>query len=95
MSYLSDFKRQYDYVQQVDSKQMCKVIHNGEMLLFSYYTVIGFKRAGTWYITDKRYSKTTSKQVNQFSNRHNVVRIPHDELIAYLEPLRLAGAGWN
>lgn len=85
MTTLSDIKKLYpDYrVSQIGSKQLF-IVHKGAPLLLSYYTTIGIRLDGVWNITTKRYSRTTTKQITQFSNdrtaNRTVVRITQEEL---------------
>lgn len=84
-----------DMVEQVGSKQLFIVkVQNSvdkwsyrsinDTILVSYHTIIGVQRDGLWYITDKRYSVTTSKQTTQFCNGRIVKRVDESELQSML-----------
>jgi hypothetical protein len=67
-----------DNVEQVKSMQLFIVNNN---ILVSYKTVIGIlDNNDCWYITNRKYSKTTSRQITVFkrSNYHVIV---DDEVI--------------
>ena len=68
MSIKSDIKRifQTNDVRQYDSKQLFLVDGNK---LVSYKTIIGRFVGGTWYITNKRYSVTTSRHKSFFAKQ--------------------------
>jgi hypothetical protein len=68
-------------VEQVGSKQLFVVTYPDYRLLVSYYTIVGFRSQGAWLLTTAKYSKTTSKQLTQFSR---------DKLIGWLEQEHLA-----
>ena len=69
MTTLTDIKKLYpnDKVTQVRSIQLF-VVHKGNPLLVSYRTVIGVRIGDTWYITTKKYSVSTSRQITEFRN---------------------------
>jgi hypothetical protein len=56
-------------VRQVKSKQLF-IVDTSYLgrLLVSYRTTIGLFHNGVWYITNKKFSPTTSKQTTQFIN---------------------------
>ena len=55
-------------IEQLGSKQMAIVAQpDGTTNLVSYETVVGCKQNGCWYLTTKKYSITTSKQLTQFA----------------------------
>jgi hypothetical protein len=56
-------------VRQVNSKQLF-IVDTSYLgrLLVSYKTTIGLFHNGVWYITNKKFSPTTSKQTTQFIN---------------------------
>lgn len=86
-----DVARQFDItinnVKQVESKQLFIIddyssLHNNCSnckYLVSYNTIIGIYDYNnfTWYITNEKFSPTTSKQTTQFINRiaNKVVRV--------------------
>ena len=51
-------------VEQINSMQLFVVDNT---YLYSYRTLIGVFTGGNWFITTKRYSNTTSKQISKFS----------------------------
>ncbi len=67
MTIITDIKLQFntDNVKQVSSKQLFVVNDN---TLVSYRTVVGKLLDRTWYITNEKYSVTTTKQCTQFAN---------------------------
>ena len=70
-------------IQQIGKKQLFIVDGNK---LVSYSTIIGYKHNGTWYITTKKFSPTTSKQTTQFINNYTncpCVRVSPEELKQY------------
>lgn len=44
-------------------------------LLVSYRTIVGICKFGEWQITSEKFSPTTSKQLTQFLNSYNGVRV--------------------
>ena len=50
-------------------------------LLVSYKTIVGIYSPAysEWKLTSKSYSKTTAKQLTQFCNSHNAVRVTEEE----------------
>lgn len=50
-------------------------------LLVSYRTIVGIYSTAysEWKLTSKKYSATTSKQLTQFCNSHNAVRVTEEE----------------
>jgi len=54
-------------IEQVGHKQLF-IMDN--RLLVSYLTIVGVEIAGIWYLTSKKYSRTTSRQLNYFSQYH-------------------------
>jgi hypothetical protein len=96
MTYISYFKTRYPYVEQVGAKQMAIIRDSRDInILFSYYTPVGCKPNDVWYITNRRYSVTTSKQISLFSRDHNVEIVPHDQFIETMQKLGYNGLGWN
>jgi len=67
-------------VEQIGSKQLF-IINNFlpsaskpvEIILVSYYTIVGKLVAGTWHLTTQKYSVTTSKQLSQFARGRTVI----------------------
>ena len=49
-------------------------------IVFSYETPVIYHDCETLYVTDKFWSKTTSKHINQFLGGRNSVAIKQDEL---------------
>jgi hypothetical protein len=62
----NNFNVQRDKVKQVKSQQLFIVDLIGGRVLISYYTVVGLFHNSTWFIDERKYSVTTTKQVNQF-----------------------------
>jgi hypothetical protein len=54
-------------VEQEGSKQLFVVTYPTYQLLVSYRTIVGYRSEGSWLLTTAKYSRTTSKQLNQFS----------------------------
>ena len=78
-------------IEQVGRKQLFVVnISSGDIgyrhILISYRTIIGFHDSEFWYITTRKYSRTTSCQITEFSrNRRDRIKyISNEELIALL-----------
>lgn len=78
-------------IEQIGAKQLFVVnISNGDIgyrhILVSYRTIIGFHDSEFWYITTRKYSRTTSSQITAFSrNRWDRIKyIPNEELVALL-----------
>ena len=76
---VSDIRRQYgtDEVSQVKSMQLfvIKGKYCGKYLLISYHTIVGVLNNlnDCWYLTDKIYSRTTSRQLGYFKSRNYYV----------------------
>jgi hypothetical protein len=75
---------QYQSHEQIDSKQLfiCRDIHpegappaKYPHILIAYRTIVGRynSETGCWELTKKKYSVTTTKQLNQFARNHNVI----------------------
>lgn len=78
-------------IKQIGSKQLFVVnVSNGDIgykhILVSYRTIIGYNDNEFWYITTKKYSQTTSKQITTFSRNRwdRIKRVENEELIALL-----------
>lgn len=78
-------------IEQVGSKQLFIVnISSGDIgyrhILVSYRTIIGYNDNEFWYITTKKYSRTTSSQITAFSrNRSGRIKyIENEELVNLL-----------
>ncbi len=92
---LAEIKRSYNGCdcKQVGNKQLFIVEGdiNGvyQTILLSYYTKIGRFVNGTWFITNERYSSTTSKQTSQFINStaYTVIRLDDISLASIKEYL--------
>jgi len=93
---LADIKAQFPNAlicKKVNSRQLFIVLFAGYKLLISYRTIIGFKQSGTWYITNKHYSQTTSRQIQFAVDRvllGDIVRLDQETFEANLELLQ----GW-
>jgi hypothetical protein len=96
MTYLQHFKDRYPYAEQIGLKQMAVIRDSRDnFILFSYYTPVGYNQNDVWYITNQRYSVTTSKQISLFSRNHEVQSIPHDQFVETMRNLGYGGLGWN
>lgn len=79
-------------IEQIGAKQLFIVdISNGEIgyrhILVSYRTIIGFHDSEFWYITTKKYSRTTSSQITAFSrNRWDRIKYVENEELVNLLP---------
>ncbi len=61
-------------IKQISSKQLFIVQFDAfNTCLYSYSTKVGVLVLGVWYLTTTKYSRTTRKQLTQFSNRHKVL----------------------
>jgi hypothetical protein len=69
-------------IKQHGRKQLFTVLRPGLLpsLLISYRTVVGVlpNNAYCWFITEKKYSPTTSKQITWFMREHNSQLVPID-----------------
>jgi hypothetical protein len=72
-------------VEQVGSKQLFIVTYPTYRLLISYYTIIGYRSEVTWLLTTKKYSRTTSKQLSQFSYRKTIGWVEQEHLEELIE----------
>jgi hypothetical protein len=75
-------------VSQVGHKQLFVALFPAYQLLISYLTIVGYCFEGTWLLTTKKYSHTTSKQLSQFSYRKTVVWIDEVHLEELIEAAR-------
>jgi hypothetical protein len=82
-------------IEQVGSQQLFKVdcssypnsfdSYSGKYysvsLLVSYRTIVGIYSPAysEWKVTSKKYSVTTTRQLSQFCNSHNAVRVTEEE----------------
>lgn len=78
-------------IEQVGAKQLFIVnISNGDIgyrhILVSYRTIIGYNDNEFWYITTKKYSRTTSSQITSFSSSRwgRIKRVDNDTLVSML-----------
>ena len=76
-------------VKQVGAKQLFIIyIPDGgyRLILVSYKTIIGYHDSDGWYITTKKYSHTTSRQITAFSRGRlgKIKRIDNDTLVSML-----------
>lgn len=66
-------------VKQVGSKQLF-IVKGRE--LYSYWTKVGYLEDATWFLTTKKYTKTTSKQLTQFASmvrRETIYNVEYKE----------------
>ena len=61
-----------DKVQQLGSKQLFIAETPDLIVLVSYRTIVGVLKNEVWYLTDKKCSVTTSKQMSQFTRNRTV-----------------------
>ena len=90
MTTLTDIKKMYpkEEVDQFQSMQLFIVYTDNYSLLLSYTTIVGFRlyKDDLWLITTKKYSPTTSKQLNKFCyTDSNFTRVDEVELQKYLQ----------
>lgn len=72
----NEFGIDINNVTQIDSKHLFIVeLSNGKTALVSYYTIVGYYVFGTWYITSKKYSATTSRQLSKFASGRTVIKV--------------------
>lgn len=78
-------------IKQIGSKQLFVVnISSGDIgyrhILVSYRTIIGYNDNEFWYITTRKYSQTTSRQITAFSRNRwdRIKRVENEELVALL-----------
>ena len=75
-------------VTQIGSKQLfIAQLQNNVTVLISYYTIVGFERSGIWYVTDRKYSVTTSRQITQFSRNNRVHKLTENDFNSQLQLL--------
>jgi hypothetical protein len=69
------------------NKQLFIVDALNYRILVSYQTIVGIYLNYTWYITNKKYSVTTERQLNWFIDKtsHSAIRIDENDLLALLE----------
>lgn len=58
-------------IEQFGRKQLFIVKFNNQILLYSYYTIVGVVVIDRWMITDKKYLKTTNKHLIFFKRHVN------------------------
>ena len=61
---------------KIDKKNCYELEASSKIYLFSYNTLVAYTELdGTWccYVTDKFWSSTTSKHINQFIKRHRLL----------------------
>ena len=78
-------------IKQIGSKQLFVVnVSNGEIgyrhILVSYRTIIGYNDSEFWYITTRKYSVTTSRQITAFVRDRwdRIKRVDNDTLVSML-----------
>ena len=75
-------------VTQIGSKQLFTAqLQNNVTVLISYYTIVGFERAGIWHVTDRKYGRTTSCQLTAFARNNNVHRLTENDFNSQLQLL--------
>lgn len=74
--------RDIENLQQIGNKNL--YIGDGKYLI-SYKTIVGVLHEGVWLLTTDKYSRTTSKQLTQFSYKRTVKRVSQAELETYLQ----------
>jgi len=89
--YLNRLNIIYSNVYQVGNKQMAIVVINNIEVLFSYYTCLGINSSHcyipAWKTTKKKYSITTTNQINQFLRNNDSqfnAKIDNEDLIELL-----------
>jgi len=77
MNYVKELQNMLPYtlnIEQIGAKQMAIVTHSDlTIALYSYRTRVGRQRGDTWYLTTKKYSPTTTRQLRHFA--HTVRRV--------------------
>lgn len=60
---------------------------NNVTVLVSYLTVVGYLKGTVWYITDRKYNITTSRQITQFSRNNRVQKLTENDFSSQLQLL--------
>lgn len=60
---------------------------NNVTVLVSYLTVVGYLKGNVWYITDRKYNQTTSKQLTTFARNKRVHKLTEDDFNSQLQLL--------
>lgn len=76
-------------IKQFGSKSLTEVSINGKKILYSYQTPVVVFDGQTYFVTNKKFSKTTSRHISFYLNQEaqngpfrafNPVRIEQDQL---------------
>lgn len=62
---------------------------NNVTVLVSYLTVIGYLQDTVWYITERKYSQTTSRQITDFARNNIVHKLTEDNFNSQLQLMRI------
>ena len=69
-------------VKQVRCKDMAVAyLYNGDVLLYSYMTLVGVCMKDRWHLTTQKYSRTTSKQLASFAKGKEVTWVGKDDRV--------------
>ena len=77
-------------VTQIGSKQLFTAqLRHDVTVLISYYTIVGFysPAADVWYVTDRKYSQTTSCQLTAFARNKRVHKLTENDFNSQLKLL--------
>jgi len=78
---------------------MSREFNDGVMLLYSYYTVVGYVKDGKAVICSGPYSATTSKHLSKYREEFGIDKEDTYEYAAFLKRAELDGVnvkgGWN
>jgi len=70
------------HVTQYGSKQAFTVVlATGKVVLISYLTIVAIRLGNIWYVTDYRYSVTTTRHLKLLSNTRIVTQVELEALV--------------
>lgn len=79
-------------VNQIGKKQLFTAVINNTTVLISYNTIVGYKDSrNVWHYTNKRYSITTVKHINQHKRGHTCFTDKHFDFILALHHAGISG----
>lgn len=71
-------------LRQIGSNQNLLILKNGTQVFFSYETAVAVDTGDEILVTDKKFSVTTSKHINQFIDGRKARKVSQDEIENFL-----------
>ncbi len=71
-------------IDQINSKQLFVARVKRTQILVSYTTIVAINSTMQWHVTNKVYSRTTTRQINSFMRGRQAVTLEHEAFMREL-----------